>query len=434
MNYSTVLRNRDFVCLWVGQAISHLGDSLRHIALIWLVKEMTGSALAMGTVGMCAMIPYLALSLFAGALVDLVDRKKIMIWADVLRGGLTLALPILLFTGHLQFWHVCVMAFLLSSVSTLFGPAMMASLPNVVGKEQLLAANSMKQMTMQGAGIIGPALGGVIVGLAGTIPALVIDSVSFFVSAAAILAARIPGARPEAGREAVNVRAILGGVREGFGFIVSQKMMLAVVLIAVGLNFVGAPTMVLMAIHVEEAWGAGADGYGIISSAWSVGAFAGALAVGAVVARIRRDRVIWGSLVLQGVVLFGLVVGTNLGHGVMVFVVGGITNALVNIPFMTWAQEIVPDRIRGRVFSALEVGCMAAAPAALALAGTAADAFGTSAIFGTMAVATIIGGLALARVFSAYADGRLAVEPAGPGPEAETAHDAPPLGAPAASG
>jgi len=400
--YLSVLRNRDFALIWFGKAVSGFGDSLRNIALIWLVKELTGSALAMGTVMLCSMVPYLVLALFAGAVVDMLDRKKVMIWADVLRGAITVVIPLLLLTGHLEFWHLCLGALVLASISTLFNPAMTASIPNVVGKDQLLAANSLNSLTLQVAGIAGPALGGIIVGLAGSGPALIIDSVSFMVSGLAIWLARIPGGAGARGAAKIDVKGVMNGVREGFGFIVSRKLLLAIMFVAVALNFIGAPTMILVAIHVDKVWGAGAEGYGMISSAFSVGYVLGTLIVAAVVARIRRDNLISGAIVVEGIVMFGLVFGTALAHGVAVFVLIGVANALVNIPLLTWAQQIVPDRIRGRVFSALEVGCMAAAPVALALAGSAADAFGTTAIFAFLAGATALGGLVLKWVFVAH--------------------------------
>ncbi len=399
--FVAVLRNRNFSLIWAGKAISNLGDQLRHIALIWLVKDLTGSALAMGTVSACALVPYLVFGMFGGALVDMVDRKKVMIISDVARAVLTLAVPALLLTGHLQFWHICVAALVLSSISAFFNPAMMATLPNLVPGEQLLAANSLNSLTSQATMIAGPALGGVIVGLAGSAPALFLDSISFVASAACVFLAKVP-ANPAAASAKVDAKSVLGGVSEGLRFIFDYKLLLAIVLVALGLNFVGAPTEILMAIHVDKAWGAGAAGFGAINSAWAAGALLGTLSVGLVVSRIKREDVISGGIFFQGLVMVGLVFGTSLLHGIAVFAVMGVLNSLVNVPTVTWAQQIIPDRVRGRVFSAIEVGCQAAVPLALALAGTAADAFGTVRLFAILAAATAAGGLVLKWVFVRY--------------------------------
>ncbi len=399
--FVAVLKNRSFSLIWAGKAISNLGDQLRTIALIWLVKDLTGSALAMGTVGVCAVAPYLVFGMFGGALVDLVDRKKVMVYSDVFRAVLTLAVPALLLTGHLQFWHICVAAVVLSSISAFFNPAMMAALPNLVPSEQLLAANSLNSLTMQTTMVAGPALGGMIVGLAGTAPALFLDSISFVISAACVFLATVPE-NPAASSAKVDVKTVVGGVSEGLRFIFDYKLLLAIVLVAIGLNFVGVPLEILLAIHVDKAWGAGAAGYGAINSAYAAGAVLGTLAVGLVVSRIKRDDVIWGAVFIQGLAMFGLAFGTSLLQGIAVMVVVGVLNSLVNIPLNTWAQQIVPDRVRGRVFSAIEVSASAAVPLALALAGSAADAFGTARLFAIIAAATAAGGLVMKWVFARY--------------------------------
>ncbi len=400
--YLAVLRNRDFAIIWSGKAVSYLGDALRNIALIWLVKEITGSAVAMSTVMLCAMIPYLALGLFAGSLVDLADRKRIMIWTDVGRGLLSLSIPALMTTGHLAFWHLCLLALVMSSLSTFFNPALTASIPNVVGKDQLLSANALNSLTWQIAGAAGPALGGAIVGLWGTSPAFAADGVSFLVSAAAIWLARIPGARPEGPSEPLSPRRVLAGVGEGFHFVWARPLILSIVLVALGVNFIFAPVDVLTAVHVDKVWHAGAQGYGLMGSAWSFGVVAGTLLVGWVAARIRRDWLISGGLAALGLTVLGLVFGRVLAHGLATFALAGITQAMINVPLNTWMQEIVPDRVRGRVFSATEVGCQAAVPVALAVSGAACDAFGTRAIFATAAAVTVAGSLALMWVFRVH--------------------------------
>ncbi len=400
--YGAVLRNRDFFILWSGSLISSLGDALRNIALLWLVKELTGSNLAMGTVMLFSMLPYLLLGLFAGSIVDLADRKKIMVWSDIIRGGLSLSVPLLLATGHLAFWHLCAMAFLMSSVSAFFQPAMQASIPNVVGRDHLMTANALGSLTFQISGIVGPALGGAIVGLAGTQPAFIADGVSFLVSAAAILLARIPGARPAAGQPRPNVARVLSGVKEGFAFIASRRLLLTIVVMALVVNFFASPVMVLMANHVDKAWHAGAQGYGLLGSALSLGALVSTLVLGAVAARLNPRLLVTFGLVAQGLVLLALVPASRLEHGIAIFLAWGLVNPVINIPLMTWLQKWTPDRVRGRVFSAVQVGAMAATPLALGLAGWASDLFGARAIFAAAGLVTVFGALIAVWAFRAY--------------------------------
>jgi len=423
--YGAVLRNRDFFILWSGSLISSLGDALRNIALLWLVKELTGSNLAMGTVMLFSMLPYLLLGLFAGSIVDLADRKKIMVWSDIIRGGLSLSVPLLLATGHLAFWHLCAMAFLMSSVSAFFQPAMQASIPNVVGRDHLMTANALGSLTFQISGIVGPALGGAIVGLAGTQPAFIADGVSFLVSAAAILLARIPGAQPAAGQPRPNVARVLSGVKEGFAFIASRRLLLSLVVMALVVNFISAPIMVLMANHVDTAWHAGAQGYGLLGSALSLGALVSTLVLGAVAARFKAQRLAVAGLAAMGLCTLALVPASRLEHGIVIFLALGLANPVVNIPLMTWLQKWTPDRVRGRVFSAVQVGAMAGAPLALGLAGWASDVFGARSIFAAAGLVMVAGAVFLVWAFRAYRRDLEELEAGAQGPTATVEQTSP---------
>jgi len=423
--YGAVLRNRDFFILWSGSLISSLGDALRNIALLWLVKELTGSNLAMGTVMLFSMLPYLLLGLFAGSIVDLADRKKIMVWSDIIRGGLSLSVPLLLATGHLAFWHLCAMAFLMSSVSAFFQPAMQASIPNVVGRDHLMPANALGSLTFQISGIVGPALGGAIVGLAGTQPAFIADGVSFLVSAAAILLARIPGAQPAAGQPRPNVARVLSGVKEGFAFIASRRLLLSLVVMALVVNFISAPIMVLMANHVDTAWHAGAQGYGLLGSALSLGALVSTLVLGGVAARFKAQRLVVAGLAAMGLCTLALVPASRLEHGIVIFLALGLANPVINIPLMTWLQKWTPDRVRGRVFSAVQVGAMAGTPLALGLAGWASDVFGARSIFAAAGLVMVAGAVFLVWAFRAYRRDLEELEAGAQGPTATVEQTSP---------
>jgi MFS family permease len=294
------------------------------------------------------------------------------------------------------------MAFLMSSVSAFFQPAMQASIPNVVGRDHLMTANALGSLTFQISGIVGPALGGAIVGLAGTQPAFIADGVSFLVSAAAILLARIPSAQPAAGQPRPNVARVLSGVKEGFAFIAARRLMLSIVVMALVVNFISAPIMVLMANHVDTAWHAGAQGYGLLGSAFSLGALVSTLVLGAVAARFKAQRLVVAGLAAMGLCTLALVPASRLEHGLVIFLATGLANPVANIPLITWLQRWTPDRTRGRVFSAVQVGAMAATPLALGLAGWASDVFGARSIFAAAGLVMVAGALFLVWAFRVY--------------------------------
>ncbi|GAI37647.1 unnamed protein product, partial [marine sediment metagenome] len=114
IGYIQVLRNHDFFALWLGNIISVLGNDFHFIALLWLVNQLTKSTLSVGIVMTCTFLPSLFFGLFAGVFVDMWNRKTTMIVCDVIRAILVLLIPILYYSGLLQFWNICVIVFIIS--------------------------------------------------------------------------------------------------------------------------------------------------------------------------------------------------------------------------------------------------------------------------------------------------------------------------------
>ena len=213
-----ILRIRSYRLLWLGQLVSEAGDGLTNLALLLLVNALTGSTAALAGMAIVLAIPPLTIGLVAGTYVDRLDRRRIMLASDLLRA--VVVLGFILVGSAEPLWLLYVLAFVQSAVGTFFAPARGAILPRVVPREGLLAANSLAQATRVMSGIVGAALAGLIVGLAGTFwPAFVLDSLRRSSSSFALIA-RLPAAsgairatpatpRPaSAGRSLVGLRAI----------------------------------------------------------------------------------------------------------------------------------------------------------------------------------------------------------------------------------
>jgi DHA3 family tetracycline resistance protein-like MFS transporter len=181
------LRNRPFAFLWSGQTISRLGDSLYRIALSWWVLEKTGSALAMGTVNIASMVPMLLFMLFGGVIVDRLPRSWVMFISDLLRAFLVAGVAILAALNLLEVWHIFIISAIFGIVSSFFEPAYIAVFPEIIQAETLPGANSLTTLSREITGIVGPSLGALIVASGGTPLTFALDSVSFFVSAIALI-------------------------------------------------------------------------------------------------------------------------------------------------------------------------------------------------------------------------------------------------------
>jgi len=396
------LRNRNFAWIWGGQAVSLMGDSLHYIALSWFVAHRTGSAVTTGAVLMFAAIPVVFLGPFSGAFVDKYNRKNIMIWSDILRGLIVLAIPLLLWSGRLEIWHLCLVTFGHGLVSTFFSPAMRASIPNIVESDQLISANSLTTMTEHLSRAGGAAGGAVLIAAAGVGSAFVLNGVTFWVSALAITLTRIPSP-PRSQESTITPSRLLRDVAEGFVFVGRSPIMLSIMILGLVLNFVMAPLAVLTPLHAERVWRTGVSGYGLVWTALSAGMLIGTLMVRPMVACLGKARAMVLGVAIEGLALASVALTPSAASGSLAFFLIGAGNYIVLVPLITWFQEMVPDQLRGRVFAALNSGFTAAQPISLAVAGVPADLFGTGATFGGAGTIVLAGAGALYLIFRAHA-------------------------------
>ena len=182
---SAPLRHADYRKLWLAQSVSVIGDKLNQISLAMLVFERTGSMLQIGAVLAVTVLPAAFLSLPAGALVDRWDRRKTMIASDVLRALCVVLIP---FAADWNILAVYALAFASSTVSLFFQPARLSLIPDVVGEEELMAANSLDNASFAVSELLGLAVGGVVVAAVGWRVAFFADAATFIVYAALVAA------------------------------------------------------------------------------------------------------------------------------------------------------------------------------------------------------------------------------------------------------
>ena len=142
-----LLGTRDFGCLWAGQVVSQIGDGLNKVALLWFVYEMTGSALKMTAIGLLQTIPPLLFGPLIGVYLDYLPKKTVMIVVDFLRALMVLLIPLFYTFDMLTLERLYVLVFLISIVSTVFGPALASAVPLIVQRSQLTTANAFLQST-----------------------------------------------------------------------------------------------------------------------------------------------------------------------------------------------------------------------------------------------------------------------------------------------
>ncbi len=354
-----VLKNGNFLALWIGQIISQFGDRLAQMALIGLyLKQTAGISLShsvpvMRNLFFFSTLPILLFSPLAGVYVDRWSRKKTLIAADLLRAGLILLIPLL--AGYTDgMWSIYGVIFLVFTVTCFFSPAKSAIIPNLVKKGELLAANSLSNITRLIAMIGGVTAGGIIVAWTGTKMSFYLDSLSFLLSGLAILAIRIKeDPPPEESKDGIG--RVAKELVAGLNFIRKKKRVKFVatsLFILMGASGIG---YLLVTVFVTKALNLGTIGLSVLATFLGIGMLAGSLIYGHFGEQIEREKVIVGGTLVCGVcaVLLG---GSKslflLSLGVSII---GFIASPIMIAAYTLTQELTPDRIRGRVFSALEV-------------------------------------------------------------------------------
>jgi DHA3 family tetracycline resistance protein-like MFS transporter len=180
------LRIRDFALLWAGATVSLAGDGVYVVAVAWQVYDLSSSPTALSLVGVAWTLPVAIFVLIGGVVTDRVERRRIMISADLVRAVAVGTIGVLALTGAIQLWHLIVLAAIFGVGEAFFGPAFMSFVPQIVPRRLLLQANSLDQFIRPFAfALVGPALGGWLIATFGIAEAFFVDAATFVVSAAA---------------------------------------------------------------------------------------------------------------------------------------------------------------------------------------------------------------------------------------------------------
>jgi DHA3 family macrolide efflux protein-like MFS transporter len=389
-----VFRNRNFLLLWLGQLVSQLGDRVHALALLWWVLERTGSAALMGTVLIAATIPAVILGPFAGGYVDRWNRKAVIVGMDFVRGAIVVWIAVLAIRGTLEVWQLLVGTAAMAVAAVFFGPAISATIPNIVRPSEITRANSLSQMVAQGTGIAGPALGGILVAVWGVGGVFLLNGISFLASGVSELFIAVPPVE----RGPVKRKHIIAELADGFSFVRSRPTVFGILKTAAVLNFFTAPFAILLPIVARDYLGRGAEAFGFIMAAFSVGFLTASAGLAAIKDVGRKHPFIILGVSLAGACL--IVMGTVVTYVSYVTLMAtiGVLLGVSNILIMSYFQAIVPDELRGRVFGFMVTLSGGLQPLAFGVVGVLTDLMTAPVIFVASGCALVIGGLYLYRV------------------------------------
>ena len=382
-----VLRSGPMRNLWAATSLSLVGDFFSYVAIAWLVLQLTGSSLALGTVLIVQAVPRGVLMLVGGAISDRLSPRITMVASMGLRVALVAPLAVVVLTGHVQMWEVYGISFVFGVVDAFFMPARSAILPRIVADHELEAGNAVLNVSTQVAIVIGPALAGVVVATMGTGWAFAVDAACFALGALFVL--WLPGAAPSEAKTGAPAGGLGGQIMAGFRYAWADVGIRSALIIIAAIDFgangaigVGLPTL------AHGRYGAGAAGLGILLGAWGVGATAGALVAGMVKRPERMGWLFIGVSAWLGITIGALGLIPTLAPAAIVMAVAGVSNGAANTFGISWLQRRTDAAMQGRVMSLVMLGSVGLVPVSYALSGAIAD-FNVTLLF------LIAGGLML---------------------------------------
>lgn len=367
-----VFSSGSFRKLWVAAALSLFGDFFSYIALAWLVLQLTGSSLALGTVLVVQAVPRALLMVVGGALADRLSARLTMLGSMGLRAVFVAPLAVLVITGRVQMWEVYGISVVLGIVGAFFMPARTSILPKVVTDHELEPGNAVLNVTGQASIIVGPVLGGLIVSAFGVGWAFAGDAACFAIGFLFVL--WLPAAS-RASSGAIHPDGGIGGqIAAGFRYawanIGIRVTLIVIAIIDFGANGaigVGLPTL------AHGRFAAGAGGLGILLGAWGVGATAGALGAGFVAPPKRFGWLIVLLCAWLGIGMCAVGLVPSLVPAALLMAYSGVGTGVVNTYGISWLQRRTDSAMQGRVMSLVMLASIGLTPVAYAVSGAIAE-------------------------------------------------------------
>ena len=366
------LRHRNFRLWFFGQTLSVMGTWAQSVAQGWIVYQLTGSELALGTITFFGSVPTLFLMLPAGVLADRFPKRTVVMITQTVMMLQAFALAALAATHVLRAWHVAVLAACLGVANSFDAPARQAMAAEMVeDRRDLMNAVALNSTIFNTARVVGPAVGGIVLAGFGAAWCFGLNGVSFLAVISALLAMRLPPFVPERAAESLAAQ-----VKVGVSYIWHSSAIRTMVVLVGVCQLFGFFFSVLMPAYAADALHVGETGLGGLNAAIGIGALTGSLIV-ASSARSRRQ----GFLLTMGSFLFPLAillfsVSGSLAFSMLCLGLGGVGFVTQSATINTLIQSAVPDGLRGRVMAVYALMFFGTTPFAGLMAGSLGQAFG----------------------------------------------------------
>lgn len=341
------LHHRNFNLLWVGLIVSNTGTWMQNVAQGWLVLQLTNSPLWLGLLGLSFAVPMIVLPLAGGAVVDRINRIRLLYITQTGAMLTALILAILTWTGRVNISYILIASFVSSTLLAFDNPARQALLPDLVPQRDLMNAISLNSATYNGAALVGPAIAGALLASLGAGTLFFLNAVSYLAVLVALTFMRNVQAHGNGGQHASLGKSVLTGLAYAW----KNRLILALLGLTALIALFGRSYQTLFPIFARDVWDGGPAGYGILLSASGGGALVGAFGLASIrnVKKQGAILIVSGLIFSSTIILFAL--SPSFWPGVALIFLGGIAVTVFGTIIVTFIQIAVPNELRGRVMS-----------------------------------------------------------------------------------
>ena len=351
----------------LGQTISNVGSSFTLFVLPLLVYKLTGSALNLALIYAAEYVPYLLFGLIIGAWVDRVDRKRLMISVEITQSLVIFSVPLLAALDLLSIWWIYGVGFASSTLWICFNAAEFAAIPSLVSEEKLVSANGRLQASYSAATVVGPLLAGLLTTVIPIHAVLLFDALSFLLSAIALRSIRTGFNVGDAGQQ--RQKSLRRDVGEGLRYVLGHPVLRNTCFMMALINCVGFTVYAQLVLFAKERLGASDAQLGLLYAAGGVGMLALALLAGPLRRHLPFNKVALGTLMAGGVLIVLLASTRMYWVAVPLWALIWGLVILFDINSNSLWQEVVPNRMLGRVQGTVSVLSWSAIPLGILIGG-----------------------------------------------------------------
>jgi MFS family permease len=379
--FRSLRRHRNYRLFFTGQVVSLAGSWMQNIALAWLVIELSGSALAVGALAFCRFLPFLAFGLVAGVVVDRFDTRRLLVATQ----GTAMLVSIVLAVATLSGWATLPVVYVLAALGGLVlvvdAPGRQTLTFQMVGPAELQNAVALNSGLFNASRVIGPAIAGLLIAAVGTGLCFVVNAFSFLAVLLSLYLLRPEELTPVARQET----RVVAGVREGVMWAFHAPLVRTVLVVVTVVSTVGFNFHVLVPLLASQTLEVGAETFGILSSAFGLGALAGALATASL--REASPKAFVAGAVGFSLAMLALAPVDSVPLALVLLFGLGVSFSLFTSSASALVQLAAPDHLRGRVVSLFLFAFAGLAPIGGLVAGFLAEQGGTPLAFGVAGVA-----------------------------------------------